>query len=68
MVGATAKLVERTADDDLVLKAHTQAEALGRMNIILKNQIPRKLYCSIKILPRLTEISHTLWVHANQLF
>ena len=31
MVGAMAKLVERTEDDDLVLKAKTQAEALGRL-------------------------------------
>ncbi len=31
MVGAMAKLVERTEDDDLVLEARTQAHALGRL-------------------------------------
>ena len=31
MVGAMAKLVERTEDNDLVLRAKTQAEALGRL-------------------------------------
>jgi RNA polymerase sigma-70 factor (ECF subfamily) len=31
MVGAMAKLVEQTEDNDLVLKAKTQAEALGRL-------------------------------------
>jgi RNA polymerase sigma-70 factor (ECF subfamily) len=31
MVGAMAKLFERTEDDDLVLKARTQAGALGRL-------------------------------------
>ncbi|MBA7669708.1 RNA polymerase sigma factor YlaC [subsurface metagenome] len=31
MVGAMAKLVERIEDDDLVLKARTQADALGRL-------------------------------------
>lgn len=31
MVGAMAKVVERTEDDDLVLKARTQADALGRL-------------------------------------
>jgi len=31
MVGAMAKVVERKEDDDLVLKARTQAEALGRL-------------------------------------
>ncbi len=31
MVGAMAKLVERTEDDDLVLEARTQADALGRL-------------------------------------
>jgi len=31
MVGAMAKLVERREDNDLVLKAKTQAEALGRL-------------------------------------
>jgi RNA polymerase sigma-70 factor (ECF subfamily) len=31
MVGAMAKVVERTEDDDLVLRARTQAEALGRL-------------------------------------
>jgi len=31
MVGAMAKLVERTEDNDLVLKAKTQAEALGQL-------------------------------------
>ena len=31
MVGAMVKLVKRTEDDDLVLKARTQADALGRL-------------------------------------
>lgn len=31
MVGAMAKVVERTEDDDLVLRARTQADALGRL-------------------------------------
>jgi len=31
MVGAMAKFVERTEDNDLVLRAKTQAEALGRL-------------------------------------
>ena len=31
MVGAMAKVVERIEDDDLVLRARTQAEALGRL-------------------------------------
>jgi len=31
MVGAMAKLFERTENDDLVLKARTQAGALGRL-------------------------------------
>ncbi len=31
MVGAMAKVLERTEDDDLVLKARTQADALGRL-------------------------------------
>lgn len=31
MVGAMAKLVQRSEDNDLVLKAKTQAEALGRL-------------------------------------
>jgi RNA polymerase sigma-70 factor (ECF subfamily) len=31
MVGAMAKLAERTEDNDLVVKAKTQAEALGRL-------------------------------------
>ena len=31
MVGAMAKLAERTEDDDLVLRAKTQAEALGQL-------------------------------------
>jgi RNA polymerase sigma-70 factor (ECF subfamily) len=31
MVGAMAKLVERTEENDLVLRAKTQAEALGRL-------------------------------------
>jgi len=31
MVGAMAKLVQRTEDNDLVLRAKTQAEALGRL-------------------------------------
>ena len=31
MVGAMAKLVEATEDNDLVLRARTQAEALGRL-------------------------------------
>lgn len=31
MVGAMAKLVEQTEDNDLVLRAKTQAEALGRL-------------------------------------
>jgi RNA polymerase sigma-70 factor (ECF subfamily) len=31
MVGAMAKLAERTEDNDLVLRAKTQAEALGRL-------------------------------------
>jgi RNA polymerase sigma-70 factor (ECF subfamily) len=31
MVGAMAKLTERTEDNDLVVKAKTQAEALGRL-------------------------------------
>jgi len=31
MVGAMTKVVERTEDDDLVLKARTQAHALGRL-------------------------------------
>ena len=31
MVGAMAKVVERTENDDLVLKARTQANALGRL-------------------------------------
>ncbi len=31
MVGAMAKVVERTEDDDLVLRARTQAHALGRL-------------------------------------
>jgi RNA polymerase sigma-70 factor (ECF subfamily) len=31
MVGAMAKLVERTENDDLVLRARTQAEALGQL-------------------------------------
>jgi len=31
MVGAMAKLVGRTEDDDLVLRARTQADALGRL-------------------------------------
>ncbi len=31
MVGAMAKLVERTEDNDLVIRAKTQAEALGRL-------------------------------------
>ncbi len=31
MVGAMAKVVEQTKDNDLVLKAKTQAEALGRL-------------------------------------
>jgi len=31
MVGAMAKLVERAEDNDLVLRARTQAEALGRL-------------------------------------
>jgi len=31
MVGAMAKLVEKTEDNDLVMKAKTQAEALGRL-------------------------------------
>ena len=31
MVGAMAKLVERMEDNDLVLRAKTQAEALGQL-------------------------------------
>jgi len=31
MVGAMAKLVEQAEDDGLVLRAHTQADALGRL-------------------------------------
>jgi RNA polymerase sigma-70 factor (ECF subfamily) len=31
MVGAMAKLIQQTEDNDLVLKAKTQAEALGRL-------------------------------------
>ncbi len=31
MVGAMAKVDERTENDDLVLEAHTQADALGRL-------------------------------------
>ncbi len=31
MVGVMAKLVERIEDDDLVLEARTQANALGRL-------------------------------------
>ncbi len=31
MVGAMAKLIEQTEDNDLVVKAKTQAEALGRL-------------------------------------
>jgi len=31
MVGAMAKFIERTEDDDLVLRARTQADALGRL-------------------------------------
>jgi len=31
MVGAMAKLVQRTEDNDLVLRAKTEAEALGRL-------------------------------------
>ena len=31
MVGAMAKLVERTEENELVLRAKTQAEALGRL-------------------------------------
>ena len=31
MVGAMAKVVERTEDDDLVLRARTEADALGRL-------------------------------------
>jgi len=31
MVGAMAKVVKRTEDDDLVLRARTQADALGRL-------------------------------------
>jgi hypothetical protein len=39
MVGAMANHFERKEDNDLVLKAKTQAEALGRMNLILTGQI-----------------------------
>jgi len=31
MVGAMAKLIQRTEDDDLVFRAKTEAEALGRL-------------------------------------
>jgi RNA polymerase sigma-70 factor (ECF subfamily) len=41
MVGAMAKLVERTEDDDLVLEARTQAEALSRLYELYYDRIFR---------------------------
>ena len=41
MVGAMAKLVEATEDNDLVLRAKTQAEALGRLYEIYYERIFR---------------------------
>ena len=41
MVGAMAKVVEQTEDDDLVLRARTQAHALGRLYELYYEQIFR---------------------------
>ena len=41
MVGAMAKVVERTEEDDLVLRAGTQADALGRLYELYYDRIFR---------------------------
>jgi len=41
MVGAMAKVVERTTDDGLVLRARTQADALGRLYELHYEQVFR---------------------------
>ena len=49
MVGAMAKFIELTEDDDLVLRARTQAEALGRLYELYYERIFRfcvyRLFC-----------------------
>jgi len=49
MVGAMAKFIERTEDDDLVLRARTEAEALGRLYELHYERIFRfcvyRLFC-----------------------
>jgi len=42
MVGAMAKVVEAREDDDLVLRARTQADALGRLYELYYEPISKK--------------------------
>jgi RNA polymerase sigma-70 factor (ECF subfamily) len=63
MVGAMAKLAERTEDNDLVQKAKTQAEALGRLYEMYYERIFR--FCVYRLFNKETaeDVTSAIFLH-----